>query len=116
MYEAKGNAQSPACKYRGTKVITENPNHDRGRDRRRWPETARGCPRGMSPNFCCGAVVLLISLDDHSNPMFSWKELLNLAKRVANKVHPGGSWYMARYFRGFTRFLFCFLRCLLSNK
>ena len=20
-------------------------------DRRRWPETARGCPRGMSPNF-----------------------------------------------------------------
>ena len=72
-----------------------------------------GALEGCRPIF---AVVLLISLDDHSNPMFSWKELLNLAKRVANKVHPGGSWYMARYFRGFTRFLFCFLRCLLSNK
>ena len=28
------NAQSPACKYRGTKVIAEKTNHDRGRQQR----------------------------------------------------------------------------------
>ena len=28
----------------------------------------------------------LISLDDHSHPLFSWEDLFHLAKRVANKV------------------------------
>ena len=57
------------------------------RDRRARRSSAGGLLEGtgvLAPQK--GHTNSLISLDDHSHPLFSWKELFHLAKRAANKV------------------------------
>ena len=54
----------------------------------------------------------LISLDDHSHPLFSWEELFHFAKRVANKENrtpygwlcppPRAPWRLAGLFLALT--------------